>query len=208
MQVIQAGRPVDRSKDNAILQAARHLLSTSGIGSLSMEAVAKAAGVSKATLYNRFANRQQLIEALLSSQTEFFSETLQQVGATVGESQQALIESSVRLLEFLLSDEQQCLMNVMQSGAEIPAELCAMMYQHGPQATFDNFVGWLDKVDAAGQLQLGDSHFAGECLFGMLVGMDWIRGVFRAPVQRQPALIRSHVERVIALFWQLFAVKP
>ena len=77
MQQIQAGRPVDRSKDNAILQAARHLLSTQGVGSLSMEAVAKLAGVSKATLYNRFANRQLLIEAVLRSQTEFFSEMLQ-----------------------------------------------------------------------------------------------------------------------------------
>lgn len=205
MQAIQVGRPVDRSKDNAILLAARHLLSTQGVSSLSMEAVAKAAGVSKATLYNRFANRQVLIEAVLGSQTEFFSETLQQAGATTYESQQALIESSVRLLEFLLSDEQQCLMNVMQSGAEIGAELRDMMFAHGPAATFANNVAWLCKVEAAGQLRIEDKEFAAECLFGMLIGMDWIRGIFRQPPNRQPALIRAHVERVVQLFWRMFS---
>lgn len=204
MQAIQVGRPVDRSKDNAILLAARHLLSTQGVSSLSMEAVAKAAGVSKATLYNRFANRQLLIEAVLGSQTDFFSETLQMAGATAEQSQQALIESSVRLLEFLLSDEQQCLMNVMQSGADIAPELRDMMYAHGPAATFGNMVMWLHKVEAAGQLTMADKEFAAECMFGMLIGMDWIRGIFRQPPQRQPALIRVHVERVVALFWRMF----
>ena len=205
MQPIQAGRPIDRSKDNAILQAARHLLSTQGVGSLSMEAVAKLAGVSKATLYNRFANRQLLIEAVLHSQTEFFSEMLQQAGATSDESQLALIESSVRLLEFLLSDEQQCLMNVMQSGAEIGDELRTMMFAHGPAATFANIVAWLCKVDAAGQLNIADKEFAAECLFGMLMGMDWIRGIFRQSPNRQPELIRTHAERVVQLFWRMFS---
>ncbi len=56
-----SGRPVDRNKDIAILQAARQILLFEGASVLTMEAVAAKAGVSKATLYSRFGNRNALI---------------------------------------------------------------------------------------------------------------------------------------------------
>ena len=52
-----SGRPIDRSKDTAILLAARKLLIQEGVGAVTMEAVATEAGVSKATLYSRYSNR-------------------------------------------------------------------------------------------------------------------------------------------------------
>jgi len=44
------GRPIDRAKDQAILDAARRLLLRDGLRAFTVEAVVHAAGVSKVTL--------------------------------------------------------------------------------------------------------------------------------------------------------------
>ena len=51
--ILSSGRPIDRSKDIAILLAAREILLKDGPGARTMEAVASKASVSKATLYTQ-----------------------------------------------------------------------------------------------------------------------------------------------------------
>lgn len=57
------GRPRDPHVDQAILAAAVELLSEGGVEALSVEAVASMAGVSRASVYRRYANRVDLMEA-------------------------------------------------------------------------------------------------------------------------------------------------
>lgn len=57
------GRPRDPRVDRDVLEAAVHLLSTGGYDALSVEAVAARAGVSRATVYRRYANRAELLDA-------------------------------------------------------------------------------------------------------------------------------------------------
>ena len=59
------GRPRNPAIDAAAEHAALDLLADSGFESLTMEAVAARAGVAKATLYRRFANRDALLCAAL-----------------------------------------------------------------------------------------------------------------------------------------------
>jgi Bacterial regulatory proteins, tetR family len=54
---------VDRTQE-AILAAARHLASEAPVGELSVGAVARAAGVSRITVYNRFGSRAGLLATL------------------------------------------------------------------------------------------------------------------------------------------------
>ena len=56
---------VDETKTEAILEAARTLFSEQG-GGVSMEAIAKRAGVSRQTLYNRFPSKVEIGRALAS----------------------------------------------------------------------------------------------------------------------------------------------
>lgn len=55
------GRPRDPSRDEAIIDAAIDLLVRDGYDRLSLEAVAAAAGVGKATLYRRWSNKAELV---------------------------------------------------------------------------------------------------------------------------------------------------
>jgi AcrR family transcriptional regulator len=55
------GRPRDARADRAILDATLHLVGEVGLGGLTMDAVAAQAGVSKATIYRRWASKESLV---------------------------------------------------------------------------------------------------------------------------------------------------
>jgi AcrR family transcriptional regulator len=57
------GRPPDAEARRRVLDAARHILATEGIGRLSIERVADRAGVGKPTIYRTWANAQELAMA-------------------------------------------------------------------------------------------------------------------------------------------------
>lgn len=62
----RAGRPRSPAVDAAIVDAAIHLLSTEGYARMSMDGVAARAGVSKATIYLRYAGKADLATAALA----------------------------------------------------------------------------------------------------------------------------------------------
>ena len=64
------GRPRDAAVDTAVLAAARELLVASGYGSVTVEAIARRAGVGRPTIYRRWANKAELVFDALFEQTE------------------------------------------------------------------------------------------------------------------------------------------
>ncbi len=62
----RVGRPRSPALDRAIVEAAVHLLSTQGYARMSMDGVAARAGVSKATIYLRYAGKADLATAALA----------------------------------------------------------------------------------------------------------------------------------------------
>lgn len=63
----QRGRPRDPSRDEAIIDAAIDVLVRDGYDRLSMEGVATAAGVGKATVYRRWSSKAELVIDAMSS---------------------------------------------------------------------------------------------------------------------------------------------
>ncbi|WP_227984104.1 TetR/AcrR family transcriptional regulator [Nocardia spumae] len=61
----RVGRPRDRGLDVALLSAAAELIIDRGYGALTLQAVADAAATSRPALYRRFADRAELVLALL-----------------------------------------------------------------------------------------------------------------------------------------------
>lgn len=69
MQAAKAGKPIregSATKRRAILEAARALFVREGVDRVSMDAVAAAARVSKATVYEYFGDKQRLFRAILA----------------------------------------------------------------------------------------------------------------------------------------------
>lgn len=66
MSTRRAGRPRDRALDAAILAAAAAIVEASGYGEVSIEAVASAAGTTRAAVYRRHGNVAELVIAVLA----------------------------------------------------------------------------------------------------------------------------------------------
>lgn len=203
--ILPSGRPVDRSKDKAILMAARAILLQDGASALTMEAVASKAAVSKATLYSRYSNRNELIEAVLRAQSDFFVESLS-VSVDNREQWFAAAESfSLRLLDYLFSDDHICLLRTLQSHEAMPAELRERIYELGPLATCQQVEAFLAHSHRVGIIDCPDPAFSAECLFGMLVGMDMMRNLFQQAAKRRPENMAAHINRVLHKFLQMHA---
>lgn len=66
----QGGRPRDPRVDAAIVDATLRVLADGGYSALTMEAVAARAGVGKATLYRRYAGKEQLVVDAVATLSE------------------------------------------------------------------------------------------------------------------------------------------
>ena len=76
----RAAGQIDPRKSEAILEAAATLFHELG-GAVSMEAIARKAGVSKQTLYNRFASKTELAHALAERRSQGIDATVASVNA-------------------------------------------------------------------------------------------------------------------------------
>jgi len=134
---------VDHAKEVAILDAARELMFTKGPAKLSMEAVARKAGVSKVTLYNRFSNKNVLIEALIRRQS---NELIKHLGITPEariSPRQALYKFGQRLLSFILSQDNLNFLRLLGSVPEADRDLLQGIYDYGVQASQLALSQWL-----------------------------------------------------------------
>jgi len=64
------GRPRSRAADAAIMAAALKVLGATGYSGMTIEAVADAAGVGKATIYRRFRSKEDLVSAAVARLTD------------------------------------------------------------------------------------------------------------------------------------------
>jgi AcrR family transcriptional regulator len=95
-------RTLSPQKDEAILSAAVALLLKAGYAGLSMEAVATSAGVSKRTLYKRYANKEALIGAAATRLFARLRATLPTAPSQQKDASAALVEFAESVVDFLL----------------------------------------------------------------------------------------------------------
>lgn len=202
-----SGRPIDRNKDIAIIDATRAILMESGVMGVTMEAVAQRACISKATLYSRYQNRHALIDAVLQSQTDEFAQSLQSKINHEHDFLQALTQFCWQLLQFLQSESHICLVKILQSHQQLPPELAKRMFELGPDATCQHLCHWLEQYQCywyLGQSEPLDAKFSTDHLLGMLVGIDMIHQMFLQDVARSIPEQLQHIRRVLRVFFSAY----
>ncbi len=167
---------VDETKTEAILDAAMALFQEKG-ALASMEAIARRAGVSRQTLYNRFPSKLEIGKALAARRSDAVTGPLR----SGGEPEAVLTAMGAALLEKICAaDAAGSMRGVALMSPEVP-ELAAAIYDAGPGEGLRRLSEWLAEQNRAGRLAVPDTRAAAEMFTGMVLGHGHLRSILGMP---------------------------
>lgn len=194
------GRPVDPRKLELILEAARRLVFSEGLQAVTMERVAQEAGVSKVTLYARFANRHELLSTLVASRASLIHQALGPDATTREELREGLMAFVRAMKRLIHGEEYRQLMLVLGSIPQSTQDLCAL-YRNGPEKTIQVLADYLAQAARQGLIDCPNPLESAEMLMGMACGLNILRLIYRAEVPAQdPDQLRLFAGRIVKAF--------
>ena len=172
-----------------ILKAARELFLATGLEATSMDQIAAAAGVSKATLYNHFESKDALFAEVMRAQYETLAEDLGQVDADALPVK-ALADFARRLIGLVTRPEHVSLVRVIIGVAASNPAISEAYFRYGKAAAFRALGAYLAAKVADGTFEIDDVYLAGMQFLGAIKEpLLWPRVLGGAP--------RGEVEDVV-----------
>lgn len=180
---IKKGRKYDQ-----VIAGARDVFMREGFEGASVDVIAKDAGVSKATLYSYFADKQQLFLAVLQMECNLQQRASMDIEFQQREVPDALHHIAASMLEFLLSDSGLSIFRVCVAEAQRFPELGRAFYETGPRTALAQVAGYLQTDKARAALDIDDPLRAAD-LFMQLCRTDLmlrrLMGVSPVPTQAE-----------------------
>lgn len=164
---IPRGRPKDTRKRQDILQAAKELFTESGFHGTSMDALAKAANVSKATLYSHFDDKDALYRALIRDkmadyQVDDFSDML---NWDVARDLQVI---ATHMLDLIFDPEALDMLRMVIAEGRAGSNVPTLFQEVGPKRLLAQIADYLARQKARGTSYIEDIE-ADTGLFASLV---------------------------------------
>lgn len=150
-----------------ILKAARELFLASGLDATSMDQITAAAGVSKATLYNHFENKDALFAEVMREQYETLAEDLGQVDADAP-PEEALSGFAHRLIDLVTGSTHVALIRVIIGAAASNPAISEAYFRYGKAAAFRALGAYLEAKVADGTFEIDDVYLAGMQFLGAI----------------------------------------
>jgi len=192
-------------KAEQVLRAASSVFREQGYGSASMDAIARRAGVSKATLYAHFAGKDALFAAIVGAECRSHSQTLAAPDVDRLEVRQALGAIGRNFLELVLSAKARAIYRIVMAEAPRFPELGRAFYASGPAVVLARLADYLAAAHARGALSVEDPGLAAEQFMGMLMGPLHMRHLLDLTAEfgdRDPAQV---VEAAVTTFLAAYA---
>lgn len=188
---------VDETKTEAILEAATALFHEKG-ATASMEEIARRAGVSRQTLYNRFPSKIEIGRALAARRSDAISAPLR----TGGDPEAVLTALARGLLEKIIGEDGRGSMRGVAMLSPHAPDVAAAIYEAGPAESLRRLAAWLAVQDRDGRLSVPDPAAAAEMFAGMVLGHGHLRAILGVPHPRfdPEARARETARRFIRAF--------
>ncbi|UWQ21738.1 TetR/AcrR family transcriptional regulator [Jannaschia sp. W003] len=155
--------PVKKGRKFAqVLEGARVVFLADGYEGASVDAIAKAAGVSKATLYSYFPDKRLLFLGV--AEAECLAQ-VEETGALLlhdADPEEALRRAGRRIVDFVLSDTAQRIFRMCVAEADRFPELGREFFRTGPAVFRARMVDYLREAVAAGRLRIDDVALAAD----------------------------------------------
>ena len=171
--IVRTGRKFDQ-----VRAGARRVFLADGFEGASVDDIARAAGVSKATLYSYFPDKRMLFMEVANSECGLMAE---RASAHIDGSfpvREVLTVTGRHILTFLLSEFSQRIFRICVAERERFPELGRAYYASGPAMGRDRISEYLTCAVARGELVIEDIPMAAEQYLVMCKAKLWTRAAF------------------------------
>ena len=195
----------DSAKRRQILDGARRVFLSTGFDGASMNEVARAAGVSKGTLYVYFASKEELFAALLRDEKREQAEQICRFDDDGPDVRATLDAFGARFMDLLLRpDSLAHLRTVMAVTPKFP-EIGRAYYEAGPETGRRRFARYLDRQVEAGRLAVPDTRVAAQQCFDLCKADVFLEVLLCVVPRPTDAQIQASVRRAVVLFLGVYA---
>ena len=164
-----------------ILESARDLFMAEGYGAVSMDQVAKAAGVSKATVYAHFGSKEKLFAEIIHHACRAFAVDLFPAVEDEPDIAVALRRIATAVEQFLLGEGPIKVYRIIVSEGPRFPELVEAWYGTGPLPFRAMLSEFLRKATASGKLVIPNPTLAADQLVALVKGPLYLRRLFNMP---------------------------
>jgi AcrR family transcriptional regulator len=150
----------DSAKARQIIEGARAIFLAQGFDAASMSDIARAAGVSKGTLYVYFANKEELFQAIVHEECMFHAEGTFNFDPNDPDVESILSRLGVAFINFLSRPEKASALRTVIAIADRMPEIGKVFYETGPAFGISKLAAYLEAQTKAGVLAVDDCEVA------------------------------------------------
>jgi TetR/AcrR family transcriptional repressor of mexJK operon len=158
------------AKAAQVMEAGSRLFTEHGFGAVSMDQVAKVAGVSKATVYAHFQSKEQLFVAIVRAACLSYAQNVMPEVRDAPDMRAALTRIGRSIAGFLTSPRTMAIYRVIVAEGPRFPELARRYYETGPRNFKRLLTRYLSDAAAKGQLKIDDPRLASEQFCAMVRG--------------------------------------
>lgn len=171
-------RPRKGRKYDQVLDGAREVFLVAGFEGASVDDIARASGVSKATLYSYFPDKRLMFTAMAEREClRQAADALQLIDMTA-QPAEVLRQAAGRLIRIMLSDFSQRIFRVCVAEADRFPELGQAFYDSGPALGRARIADYLRQARARGEVAIDDVELAADQFAELCKADLWTRAVF------------------------------
>ena len=199
---IRKGRKYDQ-----VLAGARDVFLRAGFEGASVDDIARAAGVSKATLYSYFADKHQLFTVVARTECERMSdETLQMIDMD-RPPREVMVRVAKKIVSFLVSGFAQRVFRICVAEADRFPELGKQFYEAGPKLGRQRTEAYLRMAAERGELAIDDFPLAAEQFAELCKADLWNKAAFGIQTDFSDAEIERVAAGAVDMFMARYGVE-
>jgi TetR/AcrR family transcriptional repressor of mexJK operon len=206
-RVVERGEaPIGKAE--SILAAAKRTFLAGGFGAVSMDTIAREAGVSKATVYSHFANKEELFGAVIGRECGLYFARF-----SAGELDPVNVRASLsvlgrRYLELVLAPDAIALHRIILGEVTRFPGLGEVFWRAGPERQRVQIEAFLKSAVASGTLSVPDPRLAAEQFVSLVRGEIHLRQVLLLASNAGEPEIDLAVEGAVDTFMRAFGEAP
>ena len=198
--------PKKGRKFDQVLEGARHVFLSDGFEGASVDDIAKAAGVSKATLYSYFPDKRflfmQVAKTECARQAEHAMESIN-MDAPV---RQVLHDIAGEMIDFIMSDFGKRIFRICVGESDRFPELGREFYESGPLMVRTRLVEFFHKAAEHGEVEITDFELAADQFHELCKADLFPRMVFNMADRFSDAERKRVVDGAVEMFMARYGV--